>query len=420
MSHLPRIPYLAGQPLRVLSITHTAVSRAAGRLRYHPLAGRPNLDVHLVVPDRWIQFGRWSAADPPDDEGFHVHVEPIRLPRSGRAKWYLHHYPGLRRLIRQIDPQVIHLWEEPWSMVAWQAAGLRDRLAPKAALVLEVDQNVRRWLPPPFGSIRRSVLRRTDLVLARSDDAAGVVRGCGYRGPVERIGYGVDIASFHPSDRCAARAEFGLDQPAPGTLLIGYVGRLVVEKGLDDVIEAMALTEAPVTLAIMGEGPHHAALVAHAMRVGVSDRLRFHAWGDPDRVGRFMSALDALALMTRSTPIYREQFGRVVVEAHGCGVPVIGSSCGTIPDVVGQGGWIVAERDVAALAALLTRLAGDPALCTAAGTAGMAQASQRYTFERVAATLSAAWQQAHNQRNDSPTLTAALASSGFVPVSEHP
>ena len=55
----------------------------------------------------------------------------------------------------------------------------------------------------------------------------------------------------------------------------------------------------------------------------------------------------------------REQFGRVIVEAQACGVPVIGSRSGAIPAVVGDGGWIVPERDPANLGRLLDDLAAD-------------------------------------------------------------
>ncbi len=88
---------------------------------------------------------------------------------------------------------MIHLWEEPWSIVALQATRLRG----DAALVLEVDQNILKRLPPPFEAIRRYVLRRTDLVLSRSPDATAVVRACDYEGPARPIGYGVDQAVFN-------------------------------------------------------------------------------------------------------------------------------------------------------------------------------------------------------------------------------
>jgi glycosyltransferase involved in cell wall biosynthesis len=214
--------------LRVLSIAHAAVSRPAGRLRYHPFAARNDLDVHLVVPARWHQFGRSMRADPPSDPGVTVHVLPIWFPRAGPMSWYLHVYPGLGRLIREIEPDVVHLWEEPWSLVALQASLLKGC----AALVMEVDQNILKRLPPPFEAIRQHVLRQTNFVLSRSPDATDVVRARGYRGPVGPIGYGVDQQTFGPRNEVPVRPI--------GALRVGYVGRVIEEKGLDDAIEAIA------------------------------------------------------------------------------------------------------------------------------------------------------------------------------------
>ena len=106
--------------------------------------------------------------------GIPVHILPIWFAWGGPAHWYLHLYPGLGRRIRDLRPDVIHLWEEPWSLVALQAALLRKG----AALVLEVDQNILKRLPPPFEAIRRYVLRATDHILSRRPDATAVGRPC--------------------------------------------------------------------------------------------------------------------------------------------------------------------------------------------------------------------------------------------------
>lgn len=386
-------------PLRVLSIAHTAVSRAAGRLRYDAVGARGDVEAHLVVPDRWYQFGRWLVADPPEHEpGVEVHVSRVRWPRAGRACWYLHHYPELGKLVSRTAPDVIHLWEEPYSLVALHAAWLRRRLAPDAALVLEVDQNLLKRLPPPFEAARRWVLSQTDLLLARNAEAEAVCRACGYDGPSMPIGYGVDQTRFRPMDRAGSRAAFGLSG-----FVLGYVGRLVEEKGLDDALDALALTRhtgcAPaVTLAIMGEGPHEAALRSRAEKLGVASRVRFLPWGNPERVALFLNALDALALLTRTTRDVREQFGRVIIEAHSCGVPVIGSSSGAIPEVVGNGGWIVPERGAMELAELLDQLRRQPALCTQAAMAGRRQVAERYTYPAIAEVLSTGWRAARERR----------------------
>jgi len=368
-------------PLRVLSVAHTAVTRAAGRLRYHPFADDPTLDVDLVVPQRWHQFGRWYDADPANDPGVMLHQLPIRLPKAGPAGWYLHHYPDLAALASRLRPDVIHLWEEPWSVVALQACRLARRLG--AALVMEVDQNILKRLPLPFELIRRHVLRETALVMSRSDDSTEVVQACGYVGPVTTIGYGVDQAVFYPGER-----------PSSATIELGYVGRLVQEKGVDDVLAAMAMGPTGIKLTIVGEGPHLPALQAHVARAGLEERVRFHPWTDPGNVGAFLRGLHALVLPTRLTPAVKEQFGRVIIEAQACGTPVIGAATGAIPSVIGKGGWTVPEHDPAALASLFARLIANPSEMDARGKDGMANVSSRFTYSVVARDLADGWKRA--------------------------
>ncbi|MFO1147418.1 MAG: glycosyltransferase [Alsobacter sp.] len=368
------------RPLRVVSVAHTAVKREAGRTRYHPLARRADLDVHLVVPRVWQQFGRTLEADPPGDPGVTLHVMPILFQAAGPMSWYLHLYPGLPRLLRTVRPDVIHLWEEPWSLVALHAALLKGR----AGLVLEVDQNILKRLPPPFEAIRRFVLRRTAMILSRDAEADRVVRACGYEGPIRRIGYGVNESVFHPP--LAPR-----ERPAGAPMRLGYVGRLVVEKGLDDALEALRLAGPGIELAILGEGPHETALRQRAAALGLQDRVSFQGWTSPQGVAEFTRGLDALVLLTRTTHNVREQFGRVIIEAQNCGVPVIGTTCGAIPEVVGEGGWIVPESDPAALAALLTRLAGDEEERRRRAVAGRRNTATRFTTSIIASILADAW-----------------------------
>lgn len=366
--------------LRVVSVAHTAVQRDAGRLRYLPLAGR--MDVHLVVPRSWHQFGREIQACPPGEPGIDVRVEPVWFRSIGPLKWYMHVYPGLPRIMREVKPDVLHLWEEPWSFVSLEASLIKG----DSALVLEVDQNILKTLPPPFEWIRRFVLARTDLILSRHEDADAVVRAAGYRGPISRIGYGVNEAAFFPSPEAPRERKPG--EP----LRIGYVGRIIREKGLDDLLEAMA--EAPGTLSVMGEGEHLASLKARAIGLDLTSRISWTPWKDPAGVGEFMRGLDVLVLLTRTTSDVREQFGRVVIEAQACGVPVIGSSCGAIPDVTGPGGWIVPERDPKALAALLRRLTEDPTEVRERGEAGQFNVARRFTNARTAQILADAWTEA--------------------------
>ncbi|WP_051949210.1 glycosyltransferase [Methylosinus sp. PW1] len=373
----------APSPLRVVSVAHSAVGQKGGRQRYTPLLRQSDLDLHLVVPKNWREFGRALTGEPAIDPDMQLHVLPILFPSAGPLNWYLHFYPRLPRLLRKLRPHVLHLWEEPWSIVALQAALTKQ----DAALVLEVDQNILKTLPPPFETIRRFVLKKCAHILARSPDAEAVVRAGGYEGPVTMIGYGVDQDCFRP-DRVAP--------PRGAGVRIGYVGRLVEEKGLDDVLDAIARAEARVDLDLIGAGPHEGKLRARVERLGLVERVSFRDWAPPHEVAQFMRGLDALILFTRTTPRVREQFGRVIIEAQSCGVPVIGSTGGAIPDVIGEGGWVAPERDSAALARLLDDIAAGKEDVRAKSRAALENVATRFTYHEVARTLRRAWLEAYH------------------------
>jgi len=370
-----------------------------GRRRYHQFAGRTDLDVHLLAPAHWYEFGRAMTADPPDDPGVTLHVEPVRLGHFPLASWYLHYYPGLARLIRHLDPDVIHLWEEPWSVVALQATRLRGR----AGLVVETDQNILKRLPPPFQGMRSHVLRRTTFLLSRSPQATAVARACGYQGPVLPIGYGVDQEIFY--------ALPGSSRQGAGhrAIRLSYVGRLVEEKGLDDVLEAMGVASSPVRLAIMGEGPYEPSIRRRIAELGLADRVSLRGWGSPTDVADAFRAADISILLTRTTAHVREQFGRAIIESQSCGVPVIGSSCGAIPDIIAGGGWVVPERAPRAMARLLDEIAGAPQEIVRRAQAGLDNVSARFTFAIVARTLAESWMR--SARTASPAHGAAATSA---------
>ena len=162
---------------------------------------------------------------------------------------------------------------------------------------------------------------------------------------------------------------------------------------------SMAMSTSAVTLGIMGEGPHEAKLRERVATLGLDRRVSFQRWGAPANVANFLRCLDTLVLLTRTTKDVREQFGRVIIEAQACGVPVIGSNCGAIPDVVGDGGWIVPERDPQALRDVLDQLAADAALVRAKGLVARSNVQARFTYEAVATAIETACRAAADARS---------------------
>ena len=110
-------------------------------------------------------------------------------------------------------------------------------------------------------------------------------------------------------------------------------------------------------------------------------------------VPSYLNGLDALVLPSRTTPSWKEQFGRILIEAMACEVPVIGSSSGEIPNVIGDAGLVFPEDDVAALRAHLIRLMADPALADDLGRRGRARVLAHYTHAQVATATYDVYQQ---------------------------
>jgi glycosyltransferase involved in cell wall biosynthesis len=297
-------------------------------------------------------------------------------------------------MLDTLRPDVLHLWEEPWAAVAAQAAYLCSNRG--IALVLETDQNILRPLPFPFQDFRRYTLGKTSFLIARQQEALDVSRSWGYTGPAAFVEYVVDQSCFKPLDRGFARKVFNVEG-----FTIGYVGRLIREKGLFTVLNAVKVCRQKVNLVMMGSGRASDELKHYIQEFGLEDRVRLLDPQPPERVALFMNSLSALVLMSETTRTWKEQFGRVIIEAQACGVPVIGSSSGSIPSVTGEGGWIVQERDSLQLAQLLEDLASTPSKVDRASIKAK-ENLRRFSQEVVCGSLRDAWIQAFHSKSAHP------------------
>jgi glycosyltransferase involved in cell wall biosynthesis len=162
-----------------------------------------------------------------------------------------------------------------------------------------------------------------------------------------------------------------------------FVGRLNAQKGIADLIDAMAAVPADLSLDIVGDGPDERALRSRAAAHRVDGRVRWHGKLPPSAVASFCRTATAVVM-----PSHEEGLGLVAAESLLTGTPVIAYRSGGIPDLVSDGttGILVPPGDVRALAGSITALAGDPARARAMGAAGRAQMVDRFAPAKVAAT----------------------------------
>jgi glycosyltransferase involved in cell wall biosynthesis len=185
----------------------------------------------------------------------------------------------------------------------------------------------------------------------------------------------VDTTVFQPlceGARTTVRDQLGLT----GTV-VGFVGRLTKAKGLDILMSALehVHTSQEWSLLLLGGGDYEEKILAWAERRGWSDRMKIKLVPHSE-VPRYVGCMDVLVAPSQSAKNWREQFGRMLVEAFACGVPVIASDSGEIPFVVGDAGKIVGERDVAAWARALEKFICDREARADFGRRGLVRANQ--------------------------------------------
>jgi len=375
---LPRNSSPRAKP-RVLLISHTCQTRAEGQQKAEQLARLGEIDLMVLSPQRFNQFGVWKEAEIPSDPAFRFAARKVMWAWLGPAQNYLHWYPSLAGILRTFQPDIIDLWQEPWALVSAHACWLRNRLLPRTRIVMETEQNLFKAWPPPFRWFESYTMRNASFAVGRSHDAVKVLRAKGYTGPARVVGNAADTEIFRPMDREQCKRELGVSG-----FTVGYVGRMVERKGLTDMIEALRFITGEITMLFAGSGDYQPAIEERVRALGVADRVRFLPARPLEELPPVMNALDAFILPSWSVPTWKEQFGRVIIEAHACATPVIGSDSGAIPDVIGEGGLVFPERNPEKLAAAIIELRANPARLREMGAAGRAQVEANYTWAQVA------------------------------------
>ena len=127
-----------------------------------------------------------------------------------------------------------------------------------------------------------------------------------------------------------------------GTPVVGFLGRLVPEKGVELLTTVLDRVTTPWRALIVGSGPLEEMVSAWGRRH--PDRVRVITTVQHDEVPAYLNAMDVLCAPSQTTPRWREQFGRMLIEAFASGVAVIASTSGEIPYVVADAGVLVPER----------------------------------------------------------------------------
>ena len=356
--------------IRVLFVSRFFVSphhrRFVRRLKQSGLVA----DIHIVVPTQWRQPG-WVETT--RLESHEADVTAIKCAFSGNGSLYLYDPMAMGRVLAAWRPDIVDVDEEPWSLAAWQCVRLAGRKSPSAQIVFETSQNILKRYPQPFRAIQRRTFERCKAAIAVSNSVQEVLRAQGYTGAIAVIGHPVDCDALSPGVTTGA------------SFVIGYVGVVSKRKGvfvLLDAYERMACDGTELLVVGTGDGMREAkSRVALSSRL--AGRVRFVGTVCADDVRDYLARMSVLVLPSLTTPRWKEQFGRVLIEAMAAGVPVVGSSSGGIPETVGAAGLITEEGDVQALYKALKQLKGNEGIRNDMARRGRARAVGAFSFDAV-------------------------------------
>jgi glycosyltransferase involved in cell wall biosynthesis len=353
---------------RVLVISHTYVEPAhRGKLR--ALAAR-GLEVTVGVPQRWREPALHRVIETAWERQGGLEVFPIPASDIGDVERSRFGRRPLRALLRDKRPDLVQIEAEPTTALARQVFTAAHAL--HLPTVIFTWDSVAQRLPFMTRWARRRLLRRLKGITAGSEAAAALVRGEAAGLPVAvvpQLGVSVPHEPVHTTHE-------GLG--------IGFVGRLVPRKGLDTLLQALALNRgARWHLTVVGDGPERERLEALASQLRLAARVRWTGGLPSDELARIWPELDVLVQPSRSDLDWHEPNAHVLVEAMAHEVAVLGTDSGVIPETVGDAGLVVPAGDVMALSGALVRLADETTRRDLA-SAGRARALRLYSDDAVA------------------------------------
>jgi glycosyltransferase involved in cell wall biosynthesis len=345
---------------------------AAYRRKLDEIAAQPDID-HLVVvtAPAWQEPGgrRLAFETSLGKRAYDLRVEPILFNGS----YHLFVWPWLARVMREVKPDLVHIDEEPYNLATAHATWLARRLHTRSLFF--TWQNLLRRYPPPFSMFERYTFNHSACAIAGSHEALRVVHAKGYAGPVSVIPqFGVDPNLFAPLPT----------MPHAGPPVIGFIARLVEEKGILVLLDALAGLQGEWRLHVIGSGPLEPGVRKRAAELRLSERITWERAVPSELIPERLRTFSVLVQPSLTRKHWKEQFGRAGMEAMSCGIAVVGSDSGEIPNVVGDAGLVVPEGNPLALREAIARLLGDDTLRQDLGRRGRERVLKCYTHRRVA------------------------------------
>jgi len=366
--------------MKILSISHSCVVSEYQK-RMAEVAKYSDVELTLLVPKHWFQFNKKVNLKKDTDAHYRIlSVQPITWGcRKNNLRNVTHIYPDIKGILRRLEPDIIELWEEPFSAVTAHTTFWAKRIIPKSRLIFFSAHNVRKNYPFPFSKFEKHTYKNADYAFLTSNEVAHVLRGKGYTKGFRVLPLGVDPDIF-----CKKNVSFLKKKLKLKDFVIGFIGKIDRQKGILDLIEAASQIRENFQLLIIGNGNLREEAEHLVKLLGLQQRTTIIDAVPHSQVPDYLNCMDLLVFPSITLPHVKEQFGRVLIEAMACQVPVLGSNSGEIPVILKDTGIVFKERDLEDLKNKLVPLIKDNNLRKRIVKNGYQKVIKNFTWQIIA------------------------------------
>lgn len=300
---------------------------------------RQGIDLAVIVP---LKNGLLVYGQKDDEKAFKY------IPLKFKAGF---NFFELFFAIKKINPEVIHVIDEYTSLSLFQTILCRNILYAFGVKKIPVFSLSFQNLPlksptfvfnSPVAFLKRIIhkvlvpimiyyhKRNLTGIVVGNKEVLEILKNLDVKVPAKLIFWGVNLSLFFPKNQDECREKFGIIKDVK---LIGYFGKIIKEKGLEKLVRAVS--ELPgYHLLLVGNGNYKEELNNIITSLKIQSRIYFYDSVKLNQLADYYNCLDVFVLPTYTAPNCREQYGRVLVEAMACRIPIVGSTCGAIPDVL--------------------------------------------------------------------------------------